>query len=98
MVPADVLCVAKDFPLEEYDKKNTFTGREDFFLREGYLIIHFDIVVQSNGGVLYSFYDWENTELAKDAKQQGWNYVPGDIIRYDLSKSIDEDYEIGGSE
>jgi hypothetical protein len=98
IVPADVLCVDKDFPLEEYAKINTFTGREEFFLKEGYLMIHFDITVQSNEGVPYIFDNWESTELANDAKKQGWHYVPGDIIRYDLSKSIAEDYEIGGSE
>ena len=98
MVPADILCVDKDFPLEEYAKINTFTGKEEFFLREGYLIIHFDITVQSNEGVLYVFERWDDTEPAKDAKEQGWNYIPGDIIRYDLSKSIADDYEIGGSE
>jgi hypothetical protein len=98
MIPADVLCVAKDFPLEEYAKQTTFTGREDFFLREGYLIVRFDIVVKSNEGVNYVFDKWHSTKLAEDAKQQGWNYVSGDIIRYDLSKSITDDYEIGGSE
>lgn len=98
MVPADILCVDKDFPLEEYATINTFTGKEEFFLREGYLIIHFDITVQSNEGVPYVFERWDDTEPAKDAKEQGWNYIPGDIIRYDLSKSIADDYEIGGSE
>ena len=98
MIPADVLCVEKDFPLEEYAKQNTFTGKEEFFLQSGYLIIHFDITVESNEGVLYVFDKWADTKLAKDAEQQGWNYIPGDIIRYDLSKSIVDDYEIGGSE
>ena len=98
MIPEDVLCVAKDFPLEEYAKQTTFTGREDFFLREGYLIVRFDIVVKSNEGVTYVFDKWDSTKTAEDAKQQGWNYVSGDIIRYDLSKSITDDYEIGGSE
>jgi len=97
-VPADILCVAKEFPLEEYAKKNTFTGREEFFLRDGYLMIHFDIFVYSNEGETYVFDKWQDTELYTDAKREGWNYIPGDVIRYDLSKSITDDYEIGGSE
>ncbi len=98
LVPADVLCVAKDFPMEEYAKQATFTGREEFLLRDGYLVIHLDISVTSNDGSVYVFDKWQETELAEDAKTEGWNYIPGDIIRYDLSKSIEDDYEIGGSE
>lgn len=98
LVPADVLCVAKDFPMEEYANQATFTGREEFLLRDGYLVIHLDISVTSNDGSVYVFDKWQETELAEDAKTEGWNYIPGDIIRYDLSKSIEDDYEIGGSE
>lgn len=98
MVPENLLCVEKDFPLEEYARKTTFTGKEDFFLQNGYLIIRFDIVVKSNDGVPYVFNAWENTMLAEHAKQQGWNFIPGDVIRYDLAKCISDDYEIGGSE
>lgn len=97
-IPADILCVAKEFPLEEYAEKNTFSGREEFFFRDGYLIIHFDISVKSNEGVVYYFDKWQETELFEDAKKEGWSYISGDIIRYDLSKSIADDYEIGGSE
>ena len=97
-IPADILCVEKEFPLEEYAEKNTFSGREEFFLRDGYLIVHFDIYVESNEGVVYYFDKWQETELFEDAKTEGWSYIPGDIIRYDLSKSIADDYEIGGSE
>ncbi len=97
-IPADILCVEKEFPLEKYAEKNTFSGREEFFLRNGYLIVHFDIYVESNEGVVYYFDKWQETELFEDAKTEGWSYIPGDIIRYDLSKSIADDYEIGGSE
>jgi len=98
LVSAEVLCVKKDFPLEEYAKKNTLTGREEFLMNEGYLIVSLDIKVKSNQGVWYTFDSWERTKVAKDAETSGWKYVPGDVIRYDLSKSIIEDYEIGGSE
>ena len=65
---------------------------------EGYLIVNFEIRVKSNDDVWYTFEEWENTELAQDAVEEGWNYVFGDVIRYDLSKSIADDYEIGGME
>ena len=98
MVPENVLCVEKNYPLEEYAGQTTFTGKEDFFLQNGFLIIRFDIIVKSNEGVPYVFNAWENTMLAEHAKQQGWNFIPGDVIRYDLTKCISDDYEIGGSE
>ena len=28
----------------------------------------------------------------------GWNYSIGDVIRYDLSRTMSEDYEVGGIE
>jgi hypothetical protein len=65
---------------------------------DGYLIVNFQIRVKSNDDVWYTFDNWENTELAQDAAEEGWNYDPGDVIRYDLSKSIADDYEIGGME
>ena len=86
------------FSLKEYSAQQTLTGKEDFFLQSGFLVIRFEILVKSEENVWYRFSDWESTELARDAETLGWNYVPGDVIRYDLGKSIVEDYEIGGSE
>ena len=103
-IPAEVLCVTEDmqqiygFSVEEYTKKQTITGREAFFKQNGYLVINFDIKIKSEEGIWYTFSDWENTKLYQDWMAAGWNYVPGDIIRYDLSKSIADDYEIGGIE
>ena len=36
--------------------------------------------------------------LAEDALAEGWRYIPGDVIRYDLSKNAGMDYEVGGVE
>lgn len=103
MLPANFLCVAAETEQEyqnilDYMAVQTITGKETFFKRDGYLVIHFEIKVKSNRGIWYLFEDWQDTELAKDALAMGWNYVSGDVIRYDLSKSIAEDYEIGGVE
>lgn len=88
----------EDFSPEEYMLKQTITGKEPFFKQNGYLIINLEIRVKSNQNVWYKFTEWKNTELAKDALSSGWNYIPGDVIRYDLSRSIAEDYEIGAIE
>lgn len=99
-LPEDVLCVPVSLleEAEDYMKRETVTGKEKFFKQNGYLVIHFDIKLRSEEGVWYSFEHWENTGIYRDAVAAEWNYVPGDIIRYDLSKSISDDYEIGGME
>ena len=43
-------------------------------------------------------YHKKQEKLKKDALAAGWNYVPGDVIRYDLAESIEEDYERGNLE
>lgn len=98
MVCHTVLQDVRPFSLEEYSARQTLTGKEEFLLQNGFLVIRFEILVKSEENVWYRFSDWKATELAEDARAQGWNYVPGDIIRYDLGKSIADDYEIGGSE
>jgi len=99
-LPEDVLCVPVSLhqEAEEYMKRETITGKEKFFRQTGYLVVHFDIKLRSEEGGWYSFDHWENTGIYRDAVAAEWNYIPGDVIRYDLSKSISDDYEVGGIE
>ena len=56
-LPEGILCVTED-KKEEFlsaSINQTFSGREDFFQKDGYLIIHFDIEVISNQGKKYTF-------------------------------------------
>ncbi len=100
MIPVDILCVSEEDRIffEEYVKVQTITGKEYFIKQNGFLIIQIELMVKSNENRWYIFDKWTETELARDALAEGWNYVSGDIIRYDLSKSIREDYEVGGVE
>lgn len=82
-LPADVCCV---------------TEEDGVVRKEGYLVIRFTICWKGETGEWHTFEHWENTRLAADAVRFGWNYASGDVIRYDLSKSIAEDYEVGGLE
>ena len=86
------------FDYNEYTKIQTINGQEEFLKRTGYLVVSFDIRIKSKLGNWYIFDIWEETKLAKDALEMGWNYVAGDIIRYDLSRSMEVDYEVGGIE
>ena len=86
------------FDYEQYTKVQTLHGQEEFLKKTGYVVVSFDIRVKSNQGTWYVFETWEETKLAKDAIELGWNYIAGDVIRYDLSRSMAEDYEVGGIE
>jgi len=103
-ISEDVLCVPVHmkerygFSLEEYTKLQTITGREEFFKQNGSLVINFEIKLKSEEGVWYIFDVWETTKLYEDSRKKGWNYMPGDIIRYNLAESVADDYEIGGLE
>lgn len=99
-LPEGILCVAKaqKQKVEEYMSLQTITGKEPFFKQNGYLVVHFDIQVRSEEGIWYTFDHWEDTKIYQEAVAAEWNYIPGDVIRYDLSKSILDDYEIGGLE
>ncbi len=86
------------FNYEQYCLTQTWNGQEEFFKKNGYIVVSFDIRIKSNQGEWYIFTEWKETKLAKDALAMGWNYVEGDVIRYELSRSIKEDYEVGGIE
>ena len=85
------------FRLEEYTALNTISGNEEFFKRDGYLAVSFDIKVKADSGTTYEFTEWEGTKLYNDFKEKA-RYETGDVIWYDLSKSSGEDYEVGGVE
>ena len=103
-LPEDILCVPANlkekygFSFEEYTNVQTISGREAFIKQRGYLVVNFEITVKSEEGIWYTFMDWDKTELYEDAVAAGWNYLPGDVIRYDLSKCVADDYELGGVE
>jgi hypothetical protein len=85
----------KAFDLYEYAAINTFSGNEEFFKKDGYLAVSFEIQVKSDKGEWYTFDSWDQTELHEDFSDQV-RYVPGDVVWYDLSKSSGDDYEVGG--
>ena len=83
---------------KEYRTRHALTGRESFFVDCGYLIISFQIELQLKSGEWLLYEDWQQTQVYKDAMAAGWNYEPGDVMRYDLERSVAEDYTVGGVE
>ncbi len=99
-LPELIYCVTEENQQRflKYAENQVFTGEEEIFEREGYLIVSFEISALSNDEEEYLFYMWENTEIAKDSREKGWEYCGGDVIRYDLSKGISDDFEAGSLE
>ncbi len=86
---------------EKYLSQETISGQEAFFQKEGYLTVSFQIEVQvktEEGEKLILYETWEDTKVWKDMLAAGWNAEHGDVVRYDLSKSVADDYEVGGVE
>ena len=90
-----LLSSVTEFSLEEYGKKNTLTGKEEFFIDGGYIVVNFELY-SAKGGEEILYTGWEDTLI-----DEGWKDVPhesGDVVRYDMTRSVRDDYEVGGSE
>lgn len=82
----------------EYARENPILGNEYFFEKEGILVVSFEVYLTEKTGKEIYYNGWETTTLAKSLIESGWEYRIGDIIRYQLGKTVSEAYEIGGVE
>ena len=88
----------RDFDFAVYASNATISGNEEFFVKEGYLAISYDVAM-SNGATFGKPYkEWEELELAKRWMKSSFVYKVGDIVLYRLDRTIFDDYEIGGTE
>lgn len=76
----------------------TISGKEEFFKKDGYLAVHFDITIKGDDGTWYKFSNWENTGFPDSGLADVTLYESGDVIWYNLSKKAGDDYEVGGVE
>lgn len=100
VIPSEVyvLCAENLEIFEEYRNSRVLTGKEDFFEKTGYLAVAFSIEYQSDLNDKIPFETWQQTEVYQDAMAEGWDWIPGDVIRYDLARYSAEDYEVGAVE
>ena len=85
------------FDFNTYAANNTVSGNEEFFRKDGYIAVNFQIKAV-DGTYERVYADYDETEIAKQWKKSKVPYRSGDIILYRLDKSIRNAYEIGGSE
>lgn len=85
------------FDFNTYAASNTLTGDEEFFRKDGYIAVNFDIKAV-DGAYTRKYTEYDKTVIAKQWMESKVPYRTGDVILYRLDKSIRDAYEIGGSE
>lgn len=85
------------FSFSAYAAGNTLTGEEEFFRKDGYIAVNFEIRA-ADGAYSRTYVDYDSTGIAQQWKESGIPYRTGDVVLYRLDKSIRDAYEIGGSE
>lgn len=112
-LPADLYLVDADIDLKEYIRKKGGRIRTEdaVFLKDGYLIVYFDITTYENGSPNLSY---ENTENAAAGYCDMWNVEgfriqrtdsdgtefslkEGEVFVFDLQKTLLDDYESIGT-
>lgn len=97
-VLSDLQWNGQEFDLNSYASYALLTGREDFFLKDGYIAVSFHIEAVNCFGDVVAYEGWENSDIRKAWEKEGLPYQKGDVICYYLNKSIGDDYEVGGVE
>lgn len=111
-LPSQVYVVPKDFDLVKAEEMyGSFNFREDFWLRDGYIMVQFDIVTIKNGKKHLSYTNLENakTGFCNMWKMEGFNYQKmdsdgvvwqlkdGDTFLYNTRRRVSLDYRTGGT-
>lgn len=109
-LPYDVMAVEKDFPVREYAALYGVDFTEDFWKKDGFLIVSFDItaVVQENAYLSYTNEEnsetgycnmWELEAMQKEKRDKNgisFRFYPGDVMVVPVLDSIRNDYRFGG--
>lgn len=103
-LPSKLYAVPKGFSLEKYQNRNRLTMREDFWIKDGFLILNFDIETLQNGKRHLSYL---NTEMSEKGYRNQWRYEKngantepfalGDVALFELNQSAAIDYQSQGT-
>lgn len=77
-LPSKLHIVKKGFPLEDYQEKNKLNLQEDFWLKEGFLVLNFDIETIQKGERRLSY---RNETMALCGYRNQWLYEKGEKIK-----------------
>ncbi|MDA3844987.1 MAG: hypothetical protein PF505_00390, partial [Vallitaleaceae bacterium] len=108
-LPNDLFAVPLDYDVSGYSNSHGgLDGKEDFWLKDGYIAVGFDIVsiqdgnfdvpVLSYGNGISSMWEIEGyVDNKVDSNGMNLSFNTGDIIMYDINHHSDEDYINGGT-
>lgn len=103
-LPSQIYVTEKGFPLEAYQKRNELNLQEDFWIKDGFLVLNFDIETIQKGKRHLSY---RNEAMAAAGYRNQWLYEKngvnpepfalGEIALFDLRRSAAIDYQSRGT-
>ncbi|ANX00190.1 hypothetical protein CSTERLE_00560 [Thermoclostridium stercorarium subsp. leptospartum DSM 9219] len=109
-IPNDVYAAPAGFDVAEYGRKNNgLTGRESFWLKDGYIIVNFRIETIKNGDFDSPVLSYWGAQYCNMFEREGFSHTKtdyygatfelkdGDIVFYDTDKRSSDDYRTGGT-
>ncbi len=109
-LPYDVMAVDKGYEVNQYAADYGIDFTENFWKKEGFLIVSFEILAMVRGSV-YLNYDntiengilycnmWELEDVQKlrrDKNGTSFRFYPGDVLVFPVMDSIRNDHYFGG--
>ena len=111
-LPSEIHTVPKNYNVMEYIKQHGgLNYKESFWLKDGYVIVNFQIETVQNGDRHLSYINAENANsgycnmwkregyqyMKVDNKGNKFNFIDGDYVLYYTDKSVSQDYISGGT-
>lgn len=109
-IPNDVYVAPVGFDVAEYGRKNYgLTGKESFWLKDGYIIVNFRIETVKDGDFSNPVLSYWGAPYCNMFEREGFSYtktdyygatfelMDGDIIFYYTDKRSSDDYRSGGT-
>lgn len=111
-LPSQLYVVPKDFDLAGYEQEHGgFHFRENFWLKNGYIMVQFDVKTVNDGKIYLSYRNQENAKYGycnmwkkegfsyekTDTDGVKWKLEDGDTFLYDTDKRVGLDYLSGGT-
>ena len=108
-IPDQIYITDKDVDIYEYlDEEGYIDGTEDFWIKDGFLVLNFDIVTVNNGVEHLTYHggtkDQWTLQGPKEDATTGEEVIgedivvptrPGDVAIIDITKSTKDRYEVG---
>ncbi|MGF7046270.1 hypothetical protein J2T13_000746 [Paenibacillus sp. DS2015] len=103
-IPADIYAVKKGTNVAEYGRTHTLDDHAPIFMKQGYMIVNFDIETLQNGDVIHPHLQYIHAPLMNqwqmegfsrtytDPKKQQFSLMDGDVIFYHANLSSRDDF------